>query len=114
MVILWSMSVLLFSLAPSPRHLIRGLVGSGFMKKIFLVLLLGFLFSGNTFAKSKLLETKNHKAFTISTVCIDGYKFVVTNDYSYTGSSGSNAISTSVDTIQFFEVVDGKSLPKRC
>ena len=28
MVILWSMSVLLFSLAPSPRHLIRGLVGS--------------------------------------------------------------------------------------
>ena len=29
----WSMSVLLFSLAPSPRHLIRGLVRSGFMKK---------------------------------------------------------------------------------
>ena len=29
----WLMSVLLFSLAPSPRHLIRGLVRSGFMKK---------------------------------------------------------------------------------
>ena len=45
---LWSMSVLLFSLAPSPRHQIRGLVGSEFMKNILGIIVLSFLLSGCT------------------------------------------------------------------
>ena len=44
------MSVLLFSLAPSPRHLIRGLVGSGFMKKLLGIIVLNLLLSGNVYS----------------------------------------------------------------
>ena len=44
------MSVLLFSLAPSPRHLIRGLVGSWFMKKILGIIVLSLLLSGNVYS----------------------------------------------------------------
>jgi hypothetical protein len=91
------------------------------MKKIFLVLLFGFLFSGNTFAETKVLDrfhekSKNGKSnmFTIYTLCIDGYKFITTQDYAYAGHGGSNAISTSVGTIQFMIAENGKMIPAKC
>ena len=91
------------------------------MKKIFLVLLLGFLFSANTFAETKLidkfhLKTKSGKdnIFSVYTLCIDGYKFITTQDYVYTGSSSSNAISTSVSSIQFMIVENGVMVPAKC
>ena len=91
------------------------------MKNIFLVLLFGFLFSGNTFAETKRIDiyqekSKNGKSnmFSIYTLCIDGYKFITTQDYASTGSSGSNAISTSVGTIQFMIAENGKMIPAKC
>ena len=91
------------------------------MKNIFLVLLFGFLFSGNTFAETKRIDiyqekSKNGKSnmFSIYTLCIDGYKFITTQDYVSTGSSGSNAISTSVGTIQFMIAENGKMIPAKC
>ena len=46
------MTVLLFSLAPSPRHVIRGLVGSGFMKNILGVIILGLLWCNVSYAEN--------------------------------------------------------------
>ena len=89
------------------------------MKKLFSsILVLGLLLSGNAFAESKLLETTDHKAFKISTVCIDGYKFVVTNDYNYAeaGNASNRSVSnsTSVNTIQFMITENGKMVPAKC
>ena len=88
------------------------------MKKILGIVVLGLLLSGNAFAESKLLETTNHKAFKISTVCIDGYKFVVTNDYNYAeaGNASNRSVSnsTSVNTIQFMTTENGKMVPAKC
>ena len=90
------------------------------MKKIFLVLLFGFLFSSNTFAETKVIDVFKYKSsdktvlLSVYTLCIDGYKFITSQDIAYAGYSNTMSISTSVGTIQFFEVVDGKSLPKRC
>ena len=49
--------------------------------------------------------------FSIYTLCIDGYKFITTQDYM---SSGSNALSTSVNTIQFMIAENGKMIPAKC
>ena len=91
------------------------------MKKIFLVLLLGFLFSANTFAETKLidkfhLKTKSGKdnIFSVYTLCIDGYKFITTQDIEYVGIGNSNSISTSVGTIQFMIAENGKMIPAKC
>ena len=88
------------------------------MKKLLGIVVLGLLLSGNSFAESKLLETKNHKAFYISTFCIDGYKFVVTNQtVDMTGryyDDQSVSISTSVNTVQFMEVQNGVMVPAKC
>ena len=94
------------------------MLGSGFMKKILGVIVLGLLLSGNAYAESKLLETENHKAFKISTVCIDGYKFVVTNHYAYAeaGNASNRSVSnsTSVNTIQFMITENGIMVPAQC
>ena len=60
------MSVLLFSLVPSPRHLIRGLVGSGFMKKILVILLISLFFSINAFAKKYKIDDVIEDQFYIN------------------------------------------------
>ena len=95
------------------------------MKNIFLVLLFGFLFSGNTFAETKRIDiyqekSKNGKSnmFSIYTLCIDGYKFITTNDTKYeragAGNTKSVAYSTSVNTIQFMIAANGKMIPAKC
>ena len=48
------------------------------------------------------------------TICIDGYKFVTTQDIEYVGIGNSNSISTSVGTIQFMIVENGKMIPAKC
>ena len=91
------------------------------MKKFFLVLLFGFIFSGNTFAETKVIDRFHEKSksgksnmFSIYTLCIDGYKFITTQDYAYTGSGSSNAISSSVSSIQFMIVENGIMVPAKC
>ena len=91
------------------------------MKKLLLTLVLGLLLSGNTFAETKVIDryhekSKNGKSnmFSIYTLCIDGYKFITTQDYAYAGHGGSNAISTSVSTTQFMIAENGKMIPAKC
>ena len=78
------------------------------MKKLLAIIVLGLLFSGNVYAESKLIETKDHKALMISTFCIDGYKFVTT-----TGMMGSYS-TPSVNTIQFMTNENGIMVPAKC
>ena len=59
----WSLTVLLFSLAPSPRHLIEGLVGSGFMKKILGIVVLCLLLSSNVNSKTIVVKANPEKGF---------------------------------------------------
>ena len=92
------------------------------MKKIFLVLLLSILFGGNTFAETKMIDKYHHKTksgksnlFSIYTFCIDGYKFITTQDYVSSASvSNSYAIATSVNSIQFMIEENGKMIPAKC
>ena len=85
------------------------------MKKAIVILIAGLLLSGNAYAEIKLIESatiKNNplKAliggnFSINTICVDGYKFVVSK-------GGGKASSRAM--VQFFEERDGKSLPAKC
>ena len=91
------------------------------MKKLLGIVVLGLLLSGNTFAETKVIDryhekSKNGKSnmFSIYTLCIDGYKFITTQDYAYAGHGGSNAISTSVSSIQFMIAENGKMVPAKC
>ena len=85
------------------------------MKKLFsTILVLGLLLSGNAYAESKLLESyKFNYNPKISTVCIEGYKFVVT--YDWEGKDPRNeSVTTSVNTIQFMIVENGVMVPAKC
>ena len=85
------------------------------MKKILGIIALSLLLSGNAYAESKLLETYRFKYNPkISTVCIEGYKFVVTYDYDEKGHAGNESVTTSVNTIQFMIVENGVMVPAKC
>ena len=89
------------------------------MKKLLGIIVLGLLLSGNAYSFTKKLKSKDHGALTISTVCIDGYKFVVTNDYANSrGVAKYNddpvSVSVSVNTTQFMEVKNGIMVPAKC
>ena len=88
------------------------------MKKFLGIVVLCLLLSGNAFAESKLLEKKNHKALTIATFCIDGYKFVTTHKHDYAEGgyqeNRSVSVATSVNTIQFMIAENGKMVPAKC
>jgi hypothetical protein len=82
------------------------------MKKILGIIILGLLWCNVGFAEIRLIETKHIKtklllggSFTVNTLCVDGYKFVMSK-----GGSGA----TSRSMVQFFEERDGKSLPAKC
>lgn len=93
------------------------------MKNISLVLLFGFLFSGNTFAETKIVDTFKYKVedevrYSVYTLCIDGYKFITTQDIDFesggAGNTRSVSTSTSVNTIQFMIAENGKMIPAKC
>ena len=76
---------------------------------VALVLLLG----SNAFAKEK--DTGNAKTlsknamkgdYTARTICVDGYKFIVTNKHYDEG--------VSISVTQMYEERDGKALPAKC
>ena len=77
------------------------------MKKAIAIIVLGLLWCNVGFAEMKLLEEKylegdkpNNWGYSITTVCVDGYKFVV--------------VVNREAFVQFFEERDGKSLPAKC
>ena len=77
------------------------------MKKFLVILVLGLLLTCNAFAEMRLIEEKylegdkpDKWGYSITTVCVDGYKFVM-------------AVNREAFE-QFFEERDGKSLPAKC
>ena len=80
------------------------------MKRNLLVLFALVLTGCIAFAESQTLGRDKMKGdYTLRTVCVDGYKFVVANRRE---TEGGVAISLSVT--QFFEEQDGKSIPAKC
>ena len=71
------------------------------MKKIIGIVIASLLFCNIGFAEIKLIEKKSIGGNPISTICVDGYKFVT-----------NVQIGTSM--VQFYEERDGKSLPAKC
>ena len=78
------------------------------MKKIIGIIFISLMFCNVGFAKMKLIEEKTLKgkkaaSYYMATVCVDGYKFVIT---------GLKASERSM--VQSFEFSNGKSLPVMC
>ena len=74
------------------------------MKKIIGIVVASMMFANIGLAKMRVLEEARVGANDTYTACIDGYKFVMFNRYAREGTS----------MVQFFERVDGVSLPARC
>ena len=83
------------------------------MKKIIGIVIASLVFCNVGFAEIITIEestvdfkgdahTSNYANTGVSTICVDGYKFVAVR--------GTNAVSM----VQFFEERDGKSLPVKC
>ena len=77
------------------------------MKKIIGIVIASMMFANIGFAEMRLIEEKylegdkpNNWGYSITTVCVDGYKFVV--------------VVNREAFVQFFEERDGKSLPAKC
>ena len=77
------------------------------MKKFIIILVTGLFFCNITFAEIRLIEEKKIKGKdfrnTISTVCIDGYKFVFMR-------SGAGPTGRSQSIVQFF-IDNGYDIP---
>ena len=84
------------------------------MKKLFGMIAIVLLFSSVVFAEIDLIERDtigysrdgSSNAFTIRTICVDGYKFVHTRD------TGNNA--NSISMVQFYENQNGNAVPAKC
>jgi len=79
------------------------------MKKIILIILASLMFCNIGFAEIRLIEQRRidvtqYFQYTLSTWCIDGYKFVANRETS----------DEALSMIQAFEERDGKSLPTKC
>jgi hypothetical protein len=78
------------------------------MRRIILIIIASLMFANIGFAEMSFIEEKKIEAdnlfIRITTVCIDGYKFVVATK---TGKIERNIV-------QAFEERDGKSLPAKC
>ena len=80
------------------------------MKKIIGIIFVSLMFANIGFAEMRLIEEKTikgkHYNNSISTVCIDGYKFV----FMRTGVGDGRAQSI----VQFYEVRNDFLLPAKC
>ena len=81
------------------------------MKKIIGIVIASLVFCNVGFAKTTLIEhdrvqvrSYESSEYFVSTICVDGYKFVVTRP-------GSTA---SISMVQFFEERNEKSVPAKC
>ena len=78
------------------------------MKKLFLSILIGgLLLGGNAYAEIEEMQDKyiylgDYSSTPVTTVCVDGYKFVVVR--------GPDAVGVT----QAFEEVEGKTVPDKC
>ena len=98
------------------------------MKKLFGIIAMVLLSSSVVFAGTRLLDETQIKGsdggikFTVRTICVDDYKFVVvrTTVASYASQNDNSEINTSVSTAvsvtttQFYENHNGKAVPAKC
>ena len=90
------------------------------MKKIIGIIFISLIFANIGYAEIKLIENtmlqKNlFKNLFMATVCVDGYKFVVSYNKVPIGDGFAfKGYSQTISTVQFFEERDGKSLPAKC
>ena len=84
------------------------------MKKLFsIILVLGLLLSGNSYAEIKMIKDETIYAdnvFDVTTLCIDSQKFVVMQFY----RNLDKGLTSSITTTQIFEERNGRSLPVGC
>ena len=82
------------------------------MRRIILIIIASLVFCNIGFAEMRLIESTqinvNARAasFVVNTLCIDGYKFVM--------SKGGGHGFGSRSMVQFYEEREGKSLPAKC
>ena len=76
------------------------------MKKLLGIVVLGLLWCNVGVAEMRLIEEKTMKGkefnYTIATVCVDGYKFVI----------GRRMQVQSM--VQFYKSIDQKPVPAKC
>ena len=72
------------------------------MKKIILIIFISLMFSNIGFAGMRDIAVVALQNKHISTLCVDGYKFII-----YDNKRGSGMV-------QAFEERNGKSLPAKC
>ena len=94
-----------------------------YLKKLSSIIFVFLLLSGNDYANTKIIDIfkfkpNNEVLYTVYTLCIDGYKFIITQDIDIESRGSSNnpsvSSSTSVNAIQFMIIEDGKMVPAKC
>jgi len=83
------------------------------MKKIIGIIFISLMFANIGFAEIKLIEGDRisvlSRKIAVTRTCVDGYEYVTFSDLlDYTEEVSSGSITQS------FEIIDGKSLPKKC
>ena len=83
------------------------------MKKIIGIIFISLMFANIGFAEIKLIEGDRisvlSRKMAVTRICVDGYEYVTFSDLlDYTEEVSSGSITQS------FEIIDGKSLPKKC
>ena len=88
------------------------------MKKIIGIIIASMMFANIGLAEMRIIENmdrtykKNEFVPNFITVCIDNYKFVLSERAKVLYNTNSTAVTMSM--VQFFEERDGKSLPAKC
>jgi len=84
------------------------------MKKVIATIVFGLLWCNISFAEIQYIERDRinvHPNYMyVTRICVDGYEYVTLTDSIQ--EDNSNAITGSIT--QSFEIIDGKSLPKKC
>ena len=76
------------------------------MRKIIGIIFISLMFANIGFAEMRVIESNYNYVsnIKISTLCVDGYKFVVSKQIKV----------NSISMVQAFEERGGKSLPTKC
>ena len=90
------------------------------MQKLIITFFVLLLFPLTGSADTKLLDEVQLKGkdgatkFAVRTVCIDGYKFVITRDLQYLVGNHKEDVTAALSTVQFYENDNGKAVPAKC
>ena len=72
------------------------------MKKLIVIVIASLMFSNIGYAEIRQIEVKNIKGNYVSTICVDGHKFVVSKN------------GRSIVQFFYFERLDNKTIPAKC